>query len=233
MQDATQLCLGLREKGESGLKATNDRLGLVAVFLLVFIIVVGVTIWLLDLVEQQRIFGLLAAATLVAFAMLVGIYYEENPKDISRKWLTGGFAALVVLVLLAAALFVGIGSAPTSNVQVTLYAGEISTSLFGFGNTSTAITSPGPTLTFKVGDVVNVTLFNVGQMPHNWALVAANQTNGQVLFGSQIASGNVPVDSNQTGSVVFTVAKAGNYFYICQVAGHVQLGMWGAVVINP
>ena len=215
------------------MKRTSNYFRLIAIFLLTFLVIVGVAIWLLDLVAQQRIFGFLMSAEFVAFALLVYLYYEENPQDISKKLLLSGFAALGVLVLLAAAVFAGVGSTPKPNVSVTLYAGEISLTQYGFGNSSTSITSPGPTLTFKVGDVVNMTLVNAGTMPHNWALVNANQTSASVLFHAQIASGTVPIQVNQTGSVIFTVTKSGNFYYICQVPGHVQLGMWGSVVINP
>jgi uncharacterized cupredoxin-like copper-binding protein len=214
------------------LKQTTDTLNTVALFLIIFLIINGAVIWLLDFTAQQEIFGFLASAEFVAFALIVYLYYSETPSDLSRKWLGLGFAAVAVLILLGASAFAGIGQRPAPNVQVTLYAGEISTNLYGFGN-STALTSPGPSLIFKVGDIVNVTLFNVGQMPHNWAIVNANQTNTSVLFGAQIASANVPVASNQTGNVVFSVTRAGNFFYICQVPGHQQLGMWGDVVVNP
>ncbi|MGD0645823.1 MAG: multicopper oxidase domain-containing protein [Candidatus Bathyarchaeia archaeon] len=216
------------------MKRTSNYFRLIAVFLLTFLVVVGITIWLLDFVAQQRIFGFLISAEFVAFALLVYLYYEENPQDISKKLLLSGFAALGVLVLLGAAVFMGVGSAPKPNVSVTVYSGKISTSLYGFGNSATSITSPGPTLTFKVGDVVNMTLVNVdNQMSHNWAIVNANKTSASVLFHAQIASGTFPLTTNQTGSVIFTVTKSGNFYYICQVAGHVQLGMWGSVVINP
>ena len=108
------------------------------------------------------------------------------------------------------------------NVSVTLYAGEVSSTVYGFGNNATSITSPGPTLTFTVGDVVNMTVFNAGTMPHNWALVTTNQTSAKVLFGAQIDSGSVPIEVNQTGSVIFKVTKSGDFDYICQVPGHVQ-----------
>jgi uncharacterized cupredoxin-like copper-binding protein len=215
------------------MKRTNNYFRLIAIFLLTFLVIVGVAIWLLDLVAQQRVFGFLVSAEFVAFALLVYLYYEENPQEISQKLLLSGFAALGVFVLLAAAVFAGVGSLPKPNVSVTLYAGQISLTEYGFGNSSTSITSPGPTLTFKVGDVVNMTLFNAGTMPHNWALVTTNQTSASVLFGAQIASGSVPLQVNQTGSVIFRVTKSGNFNYICQVPGHVQLGMWGSVVINP
>lgn len=213
----------------------KNHLRVIAVFLLTFLIVVGIAVWLLDLVAQQRVFGLLMSAEFIAFSLLVYIFYEENPKEISRKLLLSGFAALSVLVLLAATVFVGVGSAPTltPNVSMTLYAGEITGALYGFGNTSSTLTSPGPTLIFKVGDIVNMTLVNVGQMAHNWALVTNNVTSASVLFSAKIASGTVPIEANQTGSVIFTLTKSGNFFYICQVPGHVQTGMWGKVVINP
>jgi uncharacterized cupredoxin-like copper-binding protein len=215
------------------MKHTNNYFRLIAIFLLTFLVIVGVAIWLLDLVAQQRVFGFLVSAEFVAFALLVYLYYEENPQEISQKLLLSGFAALGVFVLLAAAVFVGVGSTPKPNVSVTLYSKEISSSLYGFGNSLTSVTSPGPTLTFKVGDVVNMTLINIGKMPHDWALVNANQTSASVLFNARIASSTVPLETNQIGSVIFTVTKSGNFYYICQVSGHVQLGVWGSVVINP
>ena len=215
------------------MKKNTDSLRLIAIFLLIFLIVLGVSIWLLDLVAQQRTFGFLLGAELVAFALLVYLYYEENPHEIDKRLLSVGFASILILVIMGSAVFAGVGALPKPNVSVTLYAGEISSSQYGFGNSSTSITSPGPTLMFKVGDVVNMTLIDAGKMSHNWALVTTNQTSASVLFGAMIDSGSIPLSSNESASVIFRVAKAGNYFYICQVAGHVQLGMWGSVIINP
>jgi uncharacterized cupredoxin-like copper-binding protein len=212
-----------------------DSQRVTAYFLLAFLVIVGVSVWALNLITQQRIFGFLMSAELVAFAMLVYIFYEQNP-GVSKKLLSAGFAALAVLVLLAAAVLAGVGTTsplPPPNVSMTLYAGQVSLAVYGFGNSATNITSPGPTLTFTVGNVVNMTVFNVGTMPHNWALVSSESTSGKVLFGAQIDSGSVPIPVNETASVVFKVTESGDYFYICQVAGHVQLGMWGNVVINP
>ncbi len=217
------------------MEKANDGLRQVAIFLVAFMVAVGIIIWLLDLIAQQQVFGLLVGAELVALGLLVGIYYEEDPKNINRKWLSSGFAALIILLLLAVALFVGVGSpsTPKASISVTLYSGEVSASSYGFGYSATSIASPGPTLSFKVGDSVNFTLVNVGSMPHNWALTDNNSTSASVLFNAQVASATVPVQSNQTGNVVFTVTKAGDFYYICQVAGHVQLGMWGKVTVSP
>ena len=213
----------------------TDYLRVTAVFLLVFLIVVGVSVWLLNLIIQQRAFGFLMSAEFVAFAMLVYIFYEQNP-GVSKKLLTAGFAALVILVILATLIVAGVGtpSPPlTPNVSETMYAGQISLTAYGFGNNATDILSPGPTLNFTVGEIVNMTVYNVGTMEHNWALTNTNATDAKVLFGAQIDSVSAPIPVNGTGSVVFKVTQSGNFYYICQIPGHVQLGMWGNVVVTP
>jgi hypothetical protein len=88
-------------------------LGLIAILLLVFIIIAGVTMWTLDLVAQQRTFAFLLSAELIAFAMLVYLYYVETPKDVSRRWLLAGAIAIAVVVLLAASVIPGVTIAST------------------------------------------------------------------------------------------------------------------------
>jgi uncharacterized cupredoxin-like copper-binding protein len=208
--------------------------GFIAVLLLVFIVVTAVTMWTLDLIAQQRTFAFLLSAELIAFAMMVYLYYVETPKDISRRWLFAGVIALAVAVLLAASVIPGVATTSTvPNVNIILYEGAVSSSLYGFGYSANNLVSPGPTLTFKVGDIVNVTVTDVGQLPHNWAIVSTNQTSAPVQFKAQIRSASSPLQHGESGSVVFTVTKAGDYYYICQVSGHVDLGMWGKVVVNP
>jgi uncharacterized cupredoxin-like copper-binding protein len=208
--------------------------GLLSTLLLIFIVVVGIEMWLLDLIAQQRTFAFLLSAELVAFGMLVYLYYEESPRELSRRWLFTGSAALAVLVLLSVAVFPGVTTTTlTPNVSITLYEGEISSSLYGFGYGPSSLVSPGPTLTFKVGDVVNVTVTDVGQQPHNWAIVSTNQTSAPVQFSAQIRSASSPLQHGESGSVVFTVTQAGGFYYICQVPGHVDVGMWGRVMVNP
>jgi uncharacterized cupredoxin-like copper-binding protein len=211
--------------------------GLIATFLLVFIVVVAVAAWSLDLVAQQRTFALLLGAELVAFAMMVYLYYVENLKELSRGWLLAGAVGLALFLVLSAAVLPNVGSAnlvSSPNVNIELYEGEISSTLYGFGFSPSNLTSPGPRLAFKVNDVVNVTVTNVGQFPHDWAIVSNNQSSSApVLFRAQIASSTDPLQHGQSGSVVFTVAQTGNFYYICQVPGHEDVGMWGNVVVNP
>jgi uncharacterized cupredoxin-like copper-binding protein len=205
----------------------------ISAFLVIFMFFAALAIWSLDFVAHQSTFALLVAAELVAFALLTYLYYEENPNTVERRWLLSGFAAIGVLTVLAAAMFVGVSSTPQPTVEMSIYGGEVSGSVYGFGNSSTSITSPGPKLTFKVGDVVKMTLNNAGKMPHNWALTTSNVTDTTVLFNAVIASDTTPLQSGQSGSVTFKVTQAGNFYYVCQVAGHLELGMWGEVTINP
>jgi hypothetical protein len=164
--------------------------------------------WSLDLIAQQRTFAFLLSTELISFAMLVYLYYGETPKEISRRWLFSGALALAVVVLLGIAVIPGATTTVTSpNVSVTLY--EVSSSLYGFGYSASSLVSPGPTLTFKIGDVVNVTVTDVGRLPHNWAIVSTDQTSAPVQFNAKIRSGSNPLQHGESDSVVFTVTKEG------------------------
>ncbi len=135
-------------------------------------------------------------------------------------------------VLSIAAAVVATAKAQATTIDITIYAGEISSSQYGFGNSSTIITSPGPSLTFHSGDIVKVTLQNAGSMPHNWAIVDQKSSSGAVQWSAQVGNPNAPVAPGQSNSVTFTVGNAGTYYYLCQVDGHVALGMWGNVTVE-
>ena len=87
------------------------------------------------------------------------------------------------------------GSPSTGTVIIAVYAGEVSSSVYGFGNSSTSVTSPGPTFTVKVGTTVTVNFTNAGTMLHNWALVTQKTSgNTNLAFSkAQIASSANPV----------------------------------------
>jgi uncharacterized cupredoxin-like copper-binding protein len=123
---------------------------------------------------------------------------------------------------------------PASNVEISIFAGELSPSQYGFGNTS-SVTSPGPSFTVKVGSTVTVHFGNAGSMGHNWALVTQKtDASSQLAFASaQVQSGLNPVAPAGTGTATFVADQAGTYYYICQVPGHVTLGMWGYFTVIP
>ena len=123
----------------------------------------------------------------------------------------------------------GAGSGDLSGSNIDIYSAE-----YGFGSTASNIRSPGPTISLTSGQTVSVTLHNVGKTPHNWAIVK-DKTDGSTnlgFSGAQIASASNPLAAGATKSINFTVGSPGNYYYICQVDGHVSLGMWGTVTVQ-
>ena len=148
----------------------------------------------------------------------------------------GVIVAVVVIIIIVGGVLAYVFTRPgginggLSGTNINIYAGE-----YGFGASSGSIASPGPTITLKSGDSVTVTLHNVGTMEHNWALTTdkADGSTNLAFSGSSIASASGPVAAGGSQSTTFTVGSAGNYYYICQVDGHVSLGMWGTVTVNP
>jgi plastocyanin len=141
-------------------------------------------------------------------------------------------ATMVVLVFnLQPPLTINSNSNKTPTVNIVLYEGEISTTKYGFGNTSTLITSPGPTLRFNLTDVVNITVVNVGSMPHAFAITQTPKSGATILFNAEIGASSY-LEPGKQGTVIFTPNNVGSFYYICPVPGHAELGMYGAVVIT-
>lgn len=150
--------------------------------------------------------------------------------------------ALIFLVALVAFLVLPIqlpltgasgGNTGTPTVSITLYAGEISSGKYGFGLNPNNLTSPGPTFYLNTSDIVNMTVVNVGHVPHAFACVNAPRTGATVLFGAAIASSADPLPPGQSGSIIFNPNTASSeYYYICPVPGHAELGMWGTMVVS-
>ena len=120
--------------------------------------------------------------------------------------------------------------APTSLV---LYAGSVSSGsgTYGFGNSSTTISSPGPTLNLKEGTMYTITVHNSGNMPHSWEISSTKAISTSPLFNAGIEITNF-LNAGGQGSVTFTPNKTGNFYYVCTVPGHIELGMWGTVVVS-
>ena len=111
-------------------------------------------------------------------------------------------------------------------VSINLYAGEINSSQYGFGNSSGTLESPGPSFTVPLDSIVTVTMYNVGTMGHAWELVNS-LTNSSEVFGAAIGSNSTPIFPDSNGNVTFLASAAGTYYYICPVDGHQGLGMYG------
>ena len=147
--------------------------------------------------------------------------------------------SLVLAIIFSVALAISLISAFTvpvkaqSVTQLTMYAGEVSSSAYGFGNTTSSISSPGPTLTLVEGTTYTMTVYNVSHMSmlHSWEITTSEAASNSPLWGAGIDLTNyIPVGGS--GSVTFTPTQTGNFYYVCSFPGHIALGMWGKVVVK-
>jgi FtsP/CotA-like multicopper oxidase with cupredoxin domain len=141
-------------------------------------------------------------------------------------------AVVLFLVLPIQPPYTGtIASTQIPSVSITLYAGEISDSQYGFGTEPNNLTSPGPTLRFTTSDVVNLTVVNVGNKPHAFQITNAPQAGAQSLFDANIASIDAPLNRGESKSVIFSPNIPGDSYYISPISGQSELGMWGAIIV--
>lgn len=146
--------------------------------------------------------------------------------------------AIVVIAVIVAGTLIFVFMQPSSTGSNNLTGNNIDIygSEYGYGSSASNIQSGpnSPTITLQHGQTVTVTFHNMGTMAHNWA-ITNDKTDGSTnlpFSGAQIGSSSNPVAAGSSKSVTFTVGNAGNYYYICQVDGHVSLGMWGNVVVQ-
>jgi len=141
-------------------------------------------------------------------------------------------AALILVVGLLSASAVPV-KATSTVTQKTLYAGEVSQTAYGFGNTATSITSPGPTLNLVEGTTYNMTVYNVSShsMDHSWEITTSEAVSTSPLWGAGIDISTY-IPSGGSGSVTFTPTQTGNFYYVCTFPGHIALGMYGKVVVS-
>lgn len=138
---------------------------------------------------------------------------------------------MVLVIGLLAAVPLTVKAQSSDPTQITIYAGEVSSSQYGFGNSTSSITSPGPTITLKEGTTYTVTVDNVGTMPHAWEISSTKAITTSPLFNAGIDITSY-ISPGSSGSVTFTPNKTGNFYYVCTVPGHIALGMWGSLVVT-
>ena len=128
-------------------------------------------------------------------------------------------------------------SATSSGTSLVLYEGPLTTgaagsTIFGFGNTATDITSPGPTLKLQEGTTYTMTVYNVDSSTrHAWEIVPTEAVSNSPLFGAGIDITKF-IPPGSSGSVTFTPNQTGNFYYVCTQPGHIGYGMYGDVVVT-
>ena len=144
---------------------------------------------------------------------------------------------LIVLTLVFVVCFLSTlavtSKAQSSGTSITLYAGAVTSGsgTYGYGSSASDITSPGPTLNLVEGTTYMVTVNNVASMPHSFEIVTSKAVSNAPLFNAGIDITNY-IPAGGSGNVTFTPDKTGNFYYVCTVPGHINLGMWGNVKVT-
>jgi len=142
------------------------------------------------------------------------------------------FLTLIFVVCLLST-FAVTSKAQISGTSITLYAGAVTSGsgTYGYGSSSSTITSPGPTLNLVEGTTYTVTVNDVADMPHSFEIVSSKAVSNSPLFGAGIDIASY-IPAGGSGNVTFTPNKTGNFYYVCTVPGHIDLGMWGNVKVS-
>ena len=71
---------------------------IISILLLVFLVLVAVYMWSLDLIAHQGVFGVLLSAEMIAFSMLIYICMEPGYNRLNKTWLAIGYFTLALLL---------------------------------------------------------------------------------------------------------------------------------------
>ena len=143
-------------------------------------------------------------------------------------------------VLLACLLLLSACQTSATASEFTLITGELrdNSEIAGFAFSGDEITSPGPTIRVKKGDEITITLNNQHgyafseNISHNFEILPEKKTTGDTLWGAIIGERFSPIPAGESGSVTFTPARPGEFFYICTVPGHLTRGMYGSFIVE-
>jgi FtsP/CotA-like multicopper oxidase with cupredoxin domain len=143
------------------------------------------------------------------------------------------FGAAAVLIFNIQPQMTATNPSKATTATIVLYEGELANGKFGFGTAPNNLTSPGPTIGFSTLDTVNITVVNVGKLPHAFAITTTPTAGALVLFNAVIGSASNPLMPGQSGSVICRAYNgAFDYWYVSPVSGDISAGMYGAVIIS-
>jgi len=85
----------------------------------------------------------------------------------------------------------------------------------------------------NVGDKITINIKNEGNMPHSFGIVTDPKDVNSIAFpNANIGSSTQFLLPKQEGTTTFIADKPGEYYYICLVAGHADLGMIGKFIVK-
>ncbi|MBI3640623.1 MAG: hypothetical protein HY223_10010 [Thaumarchaeota archaeon] len=89
-----------------------------------------------------------------------------------------------------------------------------------------------PEIHASVGDKIVFDVTNAGKSFHAFAITDSKEGPGPAIDGTIIGTADNPMKPGAKGEITFVPAKAGEYFYICAVPGHRELGMVGKIEVT-
>ena len=89
-----------------------------------------------------------------------------------------------------------------------------------------------PTITASVGDKIIFDVNNAGKSFHAFGVTAAEEGFGGIIPGTEVASASNPLKPGEAGVSEFIPGEAGEYYYICTVPGHREMGMVGTIIVE-
>ncbi len=90
-----------------------------------------------------------------------------------------------------------------------------------------------PEIHANVGDKIVFDVTNAGKSFHAFAVTDSKEGPGPAFEGTTIGTADNPMKPGATGQATFVPSKPGEYYYICAVPGHRELGMEGKIEIAP
>ncbi|MBE44554.1 MAG: hypothetical protein CMO16_05190, partial [Thaumarchaeota archaeon] len=99
-------------------------------------------------------------------------------------------------------------------------------------NSTAGDQNTNPPIEVNVGDEVVIKAINSGKIPHAFGVVSDPDNPASILFNSALKSTSDPFLRGTEGTITFTPAKEGEYYYICTIPGHAAQGMQGKFIVK-
>ncbi len=89
-----------------------------------------------------------------------------------------------------------------------------------------------PEIHASVGDKIVFKVTNGGKSFHAFAVTESKEGPGPAIDGTTVGTADNPMKPGSDGEATFVPSKAGEYYYICAVPGHRELGMEGKIEVS-
>src|SRR5574340_815747 len=90
-----------------------------------------------------------------------------------------------------------------------------------------------PDVHAHVGDKIIFHVIIKGKSFHAFGVTASKEGPGPVIDGTEVGTADNPLKPGKGGDATFVATAPGEYYYICVVPGHRELGMEGKIEIAP